>query len=434
MKFSTNILTKIIFPVAILLTSALIIFYKFPSIPQGAAVDEFEFAKLVNTLDNAPYTPYTHLATGHATMYFYMILFAVKLFGTNLFSVRIVSAIFGVLNSIILYAIFYIAVDLANLKNKTAKIFLPFLTTFIFITMRWYFGFARFAFEATTVLFFELLGVLSFFLYKKKKSLKYIFATGLFAGLAYNSYTPGRIFFLIPLFFLIFETGLKKVRIDFDALKKMMIFLIPFIIVIIPINAYFQNNKDIRIYQLFYLQNENLSVSEKIEFSLQNVTRVFGQFAFQGDTNGRHNYPGKAMLNPIQLVLMFVGFLIATKNWRKFENRFFLLYFFIGIIPPMLTYPWENPNALRTVTVLPSLAYFAGLTLNKLLNLNFSRKIMVSIIFIVLILSAVYDLRTYFVFQTKVFPEAFELNPDLIDDFVEGKYIFDANNKLIKAN
>ncbi|QQS44074.1 glycosyltransferase family 39 protein [Candidatus Roizmanbacteria bacterium] len=426
MRFSKSILSNIVLPITLLIISAGIVFYQFPSLPQNIALDEVEFIKLARSLENAPYAPYSQLATGHATLYFYMLLASIRMFGETVFAVRFPSALFGVIDVLLLYGIFKLVFEERKKLPETVRTLMPFFLAFTFITMRWYFNFARFGFEASTVLFFELAGIYSLFLFRKTKSLWYVFWTGIAAGLAYNSYTPGRIFFILPLIFLIWEYGsLKQIRRNFD--KPVLLFIIPFLLLIIPLNLYFTQHDDNRIYELFYLQNEQLSLQEKATYTWQNVTSLTGMFFVKGDMNGRHNYPGKPMLNPIQGILLVGGIIVSLYNWKKYHNSFFLLYFVLGMLPPMMTYPWENPNALRSVTVLPSVVYFIGQALVYITRFPLPKKWILLGIFVLLSFSAIYELRTYFVFQKLVFPEAFELNTNLIKPYLEGNYFLDPN-------
>ena len=97
---------KKIAPIIILtILSALFIFYRFNDIPKNLSFDEVEFAKLALSLQNKPYTPYSSLATGHSTLYFYIILFSLKTFGINVFALRFPAAIFGILSVIMFYLI-----------------------------------------------------------------------------------------------------------------------------------------------------------------------------------------------------------------------------------------------------------------------------------------------------------------------------------------
>ena len=113
--------------------SLLLIFYQFNQIPKNLSYDEVEFARLALHLDKVPYTPYSPLATGHSTLYFYIILFSFKLFGITSFALRIPSAVFGFLNVFLVYAIMK---KIFNDKNDS---FIPFLLAFVFVTLRWYF-------------------------------------------------------------------------------------------------------------------------------------------------------------------------------------------------------------------------------------------------------------------------------------------------------
>ena len=66
---------KKIAPIIILvIVSVFLIFYRFSDIPKNLSFDEVEFAKLALSLQNKPYTPYSTLAIGHSTLYFYVIL------------------------------------------------------------------------------------------------------------------------------------------------------------------------------------------------------------------------------------------------------------------------------------------------------------------------------------------------------------------------
>ena len=104
-------------PIIILtLISAFLIFYRFTDIPKYLAFDEVEFAKLALSLQNKPYTPYSTLATGHSTLYFYILLTSLKTFGINTFALRFPAAIFGILSVIMFYLV------IKELKNYELRI------------------------------------------------------------------------------------------------------------------------------------------------------------------------------------------------------------------------------------------------------------------------------------------------------------------------
>lgn len=380
-----------------------VVFFKFNQIPQNLAFDEVEFTKLALSLKNKPYIPYSPLATGHSTLYFYILLFFFKILGVNSFALRLPAAIFGVLSVLVFYFITKITCRLSPTANKTE--YFPFLLTTIFLTSRWYFNFTRFSFEATFLLFLELVSI--YLLLQCFKTLKwqYFFLTGLFTGLAFNSYTPGRIFFVLIFTTMLLKLGLKK-----DALKPFFVSLGSFLIVILPLSFYLIGNQDIRFNQQFFLKNNQLTTNKKIEFLWKNIQSTALMFNIKGDINGRHNYPNKPALNPILGGLFLFGLLLALINLKKnFYNQFFILYFILSLIPVLLTYPWENPNMLRTFTVIPAVVYFCGLTINFILY-NFKKfKPAPLLIFMLVVISSFYEIRTYYKYQAPVFKEAFEV-------------------------
>jgi len=236
----------------------------------------------------------------------------------------------------------------------------------------------------------------------------YIIISGLFAGLAFLSYTPGRIFFLLPLLFITLET-LRTLK-----LYKLVYFLIPFIIIITPLTSYLLINKDTRVDQQFFLKNHEMTINEKASGLWSNISSTTLMFFTKGDMNGRHNYPGKPAFNPILATLFIIGLIISIKNFKNLYNKLFLFYFLISLFPALMTYPWENPNMLRTYTTLPSVIYFVGIAIYHLdtivsrLLLN-KKKFVSCFLFLVILCSCLYELRTYFKYQSIVFRQSFQI-------------------------
>ncbi len=385
------------FPAIILvIASSFLIFYRFALIPKYLAFDEVEFTKLALSLDGKPYTPYSPLATGHSTLYFYIILLSLKTFGVNVFALRLPAAIFGVLSVIIFYLI---------MKILNTKYFM--LYTLILLTSRWFLNFSRFAFEPTFLLFLELTSIYFFLLSLETLKWQYLIFCGLFAGLTFNSYTPGRIFFLLPLFFL----TLKTLRAS--KLYKLVYFIVPFLVIIASLTIHLSTIKDTRIDQLFFWRNHEMTIKQKVVGTLQNISSISLMFFAKGDMNGKHNYPGKPALNPILGGLFLIGLFYSLKNFKKDLNQFIIGYFLISLIPSIPIYPWENPSMLRTFTTIPSIVYFVGqgiiVILNWFQDLRFRNKFGMTIIIILVFFSSFYELRTYFKYQAKVFENSFEI-------------------------
>ncbi len=422
MTLRENMLSKKNLCLFLILTlGAAVIFYQFPNFPKKLSHDEVEFAKLALSLNKKPYTPYSSLATGHATLYFYIILLSFKIFGINNFALRFPAALFGALCPLLFYLV------LRRINDETTRLPAPehsdggqvkkwgngLLLLIIFITLRWFFTFARFGFEVAFLLFLELTSIYFLFKFLEKKRVTDGIFLGLFTGLAFNSYTPGRIFFVLILIALFIKYKFTLIN-----NKQSLITAGIFLITILPLSFYLLTHNDIRIYQQNYLQNNELSLAKKTEFLVSNISSTALMFNFKGDVNGRHNFPYKPALNPILSFFFLSGMFIAIVNIKKFYNQFFLSYFILSVLPTLLTYPWENPNMLRTFTTIPSIIYFIGVSINFILNLKLKIKksYLMTLILLVFFVSSYFEMKTYFVDQKPVFKDAFEAVGSLQDN------------------
>ena len=383
---------SLIFSFLLLLISSILIFFKFNLVPQNISFDEIAFTKLALSLDNSKYIPYSNLATGHSTLYFYIILVSFKIFGVTNFALRLPSAIFGILSILVFFVL------LKNVLKEGINPYFSFLGAFILTTSRWFINFSRFSFEATFLLFIELLSLLFILLFIKKKNYLFIFLSGLFAGLSFLSYTPGRIFFLLPAFLLL----IKKTKI-----KYYFFYFITFIIVSSPLTIYFVKHSDIRFQEISIL-SQKTSIYSKIKMFSENVQKTALMFNFKGDLNGRHNFPGKPSFNPILGAFFVIGLIFTSKELFKFPNNLFLFYFILGLAPTFFTLPRDNPNMIRLFTTLPSSIYFVTYGIKNILTTN-PKKYLPYIFVGLIIMSSILEIRTYFKYQSRVFRNSFEV-------------------------
>ena len=383
---------SLIFSFLLLLISSILIFFKFNLVPQNISFDEIAFTKLALSLDNSKYIPYSNLATGHSTLYFYIILVSFKIFGVTNFALRFPSAIFGILSILVFFVL------LKNVLKEGINPYFSFLGAFILTTSRWFINFSRFSFEATFLLLMELLSLLLILFFIKKENNLFLFLSAVFAGLSFLSYTPGRIFFLLPAFLLL----IKKTKI-----KYYFFYFITFIIVSSPLTIYFVKHSDIRFQEISILSQKN-SIYSKIKMFSENAQKTALMFNFKGDLNGRHNFPGKPSFNPILGTFFVIGLIITTKELFKFPNNLFLFYFILGLVPTFFTLPPDNPNMLRLFTTLPSSIYFVIYGIKNILTVN-HKKYLPYIFVGLIIMSSILELRTYFKYQSRVFRNSFEV-------------------------
>lgn len=389
---------KSLFFILFLLNYA-VTFYAFNTIPQNIAYDEILLGKLALSLDKHPYTIFTSFADGHATPYFYIMLASFKLFGINNFALRLPSALSGFLGTLVFYAI-------AKLVFKDKRIsFLPvsFVVGIIFTCLRWRINFVRFSFEMPYLLLLELLSTYFIFRHIENKKTTFLILSGIFAGLAFHSYQPGRIFFVVPLIYLLFH----KINI-----KQIISYMFSFLVVAMPLMIFLILNphSDGRVNQLNVIQNSKISIQQKVQYITTNVIKTGSMFFYKGDANGRHNFPYKPAINPILGLLFVCGLAITIWNIRKKNTYelYFFIYLLIALIPALLTIPSENPHMLRTYTAIPSIIIFMGSSI--IVKQKFKYKNLVSIIVLgAVLVGSLYELRTYFVYQSRVMRNSFEV-------------------------
>lgn len=382
----------------LLLISFVAIFYRIDQIPKHLAYDELYLTRLALSLKNHPYIPFSSYADGHGTMYFYIILFSFNLFGLTQFALRLPNLIFGVFNIILFYFILY--------KIWPKQKMLVWGLSIILLINHWYLNFIRFSFEPPFLLFLELSSIYFLFCFIEKKSWITLTLSAVLTGFVFHSYQPGRIFFLLPLGILTFS----------QYYRQLIVYIILMFIVMLPILPYITiySSQDIRINQELFLKRSDYSPVKKLQLVSENVNRDVLMFFGHGDLNGRHNYPGKSALNPILLVFFLIGLGISLYT-RGIYNLFFLSWFVVSFIPTFFTYPVENPNMLRTFTTLPSIIYFIGVAIIWLENRIKKewRRPFIYIICFLMLLSCIYELRTYFIFQSRVLLSAFIIKDDL---------------------
>ncbi len=385
---------KNIYLIFLAIISLVVIFYNFPNYPKNIAHDETEIVRAALTLVDKPFTIFTPEADGHTTLYLYTLIGSFNLFGFNNFAMRLPVALASFFNILLFYLILNKVFDLKKYKEE-----IIFTISICLLSSHWFINFARFSFEIPFLLFLELISLYSLL------NKKYILSA-IFSGLAFNSYQPGRIFFLVPIFYLLLNKEYKRI----------FQFLIIFFVVITPLTIHLFLNKgdDVRVRQQLYFANNELSLDKKIDYFSQNILNNIFLFTVRGDGNGRHNYPDKPAVNPILFLFMLIGFGSAIFNFKNKFNLMFIFYFIVAMFPTMLTIPGENPNMLRTYTALPSIFYFIFLGIILFINLKkINKKILIGILLMLFFISTYKELNTYFIDQAEVFKKSFEYSKSI---------------------
>ncbi len=277
----------------------------------------------------------------------YLIALSLRIFGISIFSVRFVSALFGVAT---VAAGFFTGNELFN---RRIGLFLAFFLAF----SRWDINWSRIGMHGVAVPFFELLTVgLVFKALRTQKLILYTFA-GLALGFGFLFYFPLRFFPILIVLILIFI--FQKQR-DFFRQNwvALVLLIVAALIAVLPFFEYSVSHPG----EFFSrMQNTSIFSQNSGEQSWQAVVETTKEhllmFNYQGDKNGRHNLSGIPMLDPISASLMVLGFAICIKHFWKTKYFLIISWFILMLLPGIFSLNFESPQSYRSIGSLPA-AYF----------------------------------------------------------------------------
>lgn len=349
--------------------------------------------------------------------YVYLCLPFVKLFGLNLFSVRLPSIIAGSLLPIFLYLL------IKKISPKSHKIAI--IAALIAAFNPYNIHFSRGAWE-TNILTCELvLAIYFFYSYLQKQKTKYLFFSALIFGLSLFTYQAGKMISLF-LVLIVFALNFKKLP-----LKKIFLnFILPLGILALPIAyglLFNSNSNRLKVVSLFSyprsteetqtIINETNQIDYKIfynhsVFFVRNfLSRYFNHFSpkfltFEGDwQNPRHSAPYIGVLLYPSLIFLFIGIFYALLHLKKQPaNLFFLYWLLVAPIPSALTR--DSIQSVRAMSLSVPLVYFISLGLFAFIQ-KFKSKLILIIIVLIYLASFIYYSDLYLNHMVKKAPYDF---------------------------
>ena len=290
---------------------------------------------------------------GREPLFIYSLAAAFKLFGYNTLALRFVSTAAGLLT---------VAVTFALVRNiwgtRPALIASALLATSV-----WHLILSRLGMR--TALLPLLLSAAVFWLWTglQKRSAWRTALGGVFFGLAAYSYTAVRV---APVWVLVFclvwivmwrgSQGISLRR----ALALIGAFWIASSITAAPLVAYFSTNPD----QLAgRIATESIVDAESNQLRAlgENAVSTIGMLSVRGDPNGRHNLPGRPVLDPPLTAFGLVGLAVIAARYRRPESVLALLWLATMFLPGILS--GESPHQLRTAGIIPIVYVFPAVGL-----------------------------------------------------------------------
>ena len=334
--------------------------YNISELPAGLWYDEADNIVRAgqihaSPLDTPVFVPSTHLPSA----FLVPIAMLQELTGVSWLNGRLVSAGFSV---ILILAMFYFAKDVFGA-------FWGLGGAFCVAIMRWSLNWGRIGMHGITAAVFSALT--GFLLWRSliRWSPFWFFWTGLALGMGMWFYAPFRLF---PIVILI-GVGLRICS-GFPGWRRLVDCLVSMafaaIISTVPLIQYSFRNPDIffkRTEETFILNH--LSNVSLVRGVWENFVEHIFMFHISGDPNPRHNLPFEPMLDDVTGTLFIAGLILILAQWRRPLFLLFPCWVFVMLIPGILSVPWESPQSLRSIGVIPAVLIISIVPLVHLLRL-----------------------------------------------------------------
>jgi len=351
----------------ILVLASFLRLWKLDSIPPGLYPDE---AINGNEAISSPGKVFYRENNGREGLFINLIALSFSLFGPNVFSLRLVPAICGILTVLGLY---FLTKELfKTIKNQQLTInneLVALLASFFLATSFWHINFSRIPFRAILV---PLLLVFSFYFlfkgFRKKRTFDFIFS-GILFGLGFYTYIAFTLAVLLLGMTLISKCLTHKGKGSQKTfILNTLYFILAITIVALPIGIYFLKNPSD-----FLGRAAGVSIFTQENPLKALVRSLFSHllmFNFYGDYNWRHNISGSPVLFWPVGILFLIGlfyslregyFAFRKKNYSLLTTYFTLIsWWFIMLIPGILTSE-GIPHTLRSIGAIPPTFIWAGL-------------------------------------------------------------------------
>jgi len=416
-------LLLVILPVALFLRV-----YGLDDIPPGLHYDEAANAILAADIARGKARPlFIEAYTGKEVLFFYLGGASMRLLGASVFSLRLTSALIGVLTVLITYQL---AREMFAHQGAKASRWLALFSAALLATSYWHVTLSRYGFRAISQPLLQALTLWCLWRGLRWKSNGWLALSGLFCGATGYTYLASRVFPVILLLvfmgLLVFERGNLKRR-----LFQIAAFAVPAAIIFAPLGFYFLTHPQafsVRISQVS-LFNPELNQGDVLGTFWRAARLAFGMLSLRGEPLWRFNIPGKPVFSwPLTFFLLLGVALSLVKLVRgrnKLERTFhFLLLAWLPVmLLPSILAVKEVPSALRSVGLIPLLfllpaqgLWIATRWLTEVIPAAVSKAVLpVAALILLLGLSGVATFQDYFVLWAKAAPVYYDNDSDLVE-------------------
>ncbi len=328
-------------------------FFQLADLPYGLWRDEARHGMVAAAIADVPgYRP-VYIAENRVNMPalgFYPFAVALGLWGPQIWTMRVVTALAGALT---VFPIFALTLALSRRRD------LALLAAALLAASSWHLTISRFSFPT---IFDPLLGLSGLWLLllalrppasanAEQPARRLLFAAlaGVCIGLAVQTYHTGRVVPVVAggLAWLLLLQDRRRWRVW---LAATLAAVLSFGLVIWPLVSYALDRPQAfndRVNDVFLLSEEALKARAPLAALDDTVGRHLLMFNLRGDENGRHHAPGAPMLDFVTGLGFLVGAGLLLRRWQDWRSLFLAGGLVVSLLPSALAV--DAPHAMRSI-------------------------------------------------------------------------------------
>jgi 4-amino-4-deoxy-L-arabinose transferase-like glycosyltransferase len=351
----------------ILALAATFRFYQFGEIPPGPHYDEASIVFDALDVLAGKHTPFSLRPYGREMLHVYLALPLVLLLGPTHLALRLLAALTGILTSL---AIYLFVLELLGKRDRGMAQWTGLLAALLFSVSYWALAVNRIGFRANYVPLLETLCFLFFWRALRTNRWWEYALSGLFLGLALNTYISSR---FVPGVLLVFVASWALTREGRSQILRRwhgwLSLILTALLLFAPLLVFFLTHPGTFVMRASGVSLTNPSLNQGNVWGLlaRSVLGNLGLFGFAGDPDWVFNIPGRPATDVVPAVFFWIGVLLCLLRWRKQRYAFLLLWWAIMLLPGILA-PDPIPHSLRTFGALPAACIIASVAATGLLS------------------------------------------------------------------
>lgn len=335
-------------PILVLWLALFLRVWQLDTLPPGLYYDEAFNGTMARDVLRGNNRPIFFTANnGEEPLHIYTEALLFEFLGESPWTIRLVSALFGVIFVAALYACARAFLPGSNLLALSAA--------FIAATLYWAINFSRYGIESNGLPMLLTLSAAALALAYRKPSWGWFGGSGFLVGATIYTYLASRLWLLaIPIWFL-FLLVLHRSTVR-ATLSKWIVLGIVLILTLAPLVLFFITHPD-----MLNMRTGQIFAPKEIVI---NTARVARGFFLVGDSEPKDNLSRRPALDIVLALLFVTGVVLALTRFRKPLYALLLIWFGVMLLPSILTN--SAPNFRRMIGAMPAMVLFCALGLDWL--------------------------------------------------------------------